>query len=76
MRLVKMVNSFIPTFHNTPCRIAIFEEDGKIKVYEKVYFRSGKVDGWFRCITLERLGTVRKVLNRIAKIERSADGRI
>ena len=37
MRLAKILDSFIPGMHDTPCRIAIFTDGRKIKVFEKVY---------------------------------------
>lgn len=35
MRLAKILDSFIPGMHDTPCRIAIFTDGRKIKVFEK-----------------------------------------
>lgn len=32
MRLAKILDSFIPGMHDTPCRIAIFTDGRKIKV--------------------------------------------
>ena len=34
MRLAKILDSFIPGMHDTPCRIAIFTDGRKIKVFE------------------------------------------
>ena len=44
MRLAKILDSFIPGMHDTPCRIAIFTDGHKIKVFEKVYFRRPAFD--------------------------------
>ena len=44
MRLAKILDSFIPGMHDTPCRIAIFTDGRKIKVFEKVYFRRPAFD--------------------------------
>lgn len=44
MRLAKILDSFIPRMHDTPCRIAIFTDGRKIKVFEKVYFRRPAFD--------------------------------
>ncbi len=35
MRLAKILDSFIPGMHDTPCRIAIFTDGRKIKVFER-----------------------------------------
>ena len=48
MRLAKILDSFIPGMHDTPCRIAIFTDGRKIKVFEKVYFRRPAFDPRFR----------------------------
>ena len=40
MRLDKILNAVIPGMYDTPCKIAIFTNGRKIKVFEKTCFRS------------------------------------
>lgn len=62
MRLSKILDSFIPGMHDTPCKIAIFTDGRKIKVFEKVCFRTPAFDPplpqtWARQYPLERFRT-------------------
>ena len=72
MRLAKILNSFIPGMYDTPCRIAIFTDGYKIKVFEKVYFRRPTFDPplpqtWERNYWLERYQTPQAVENHLQK---------
>ena len=72
MRLAKILDSFIPGMHDTPCRIAIFTDGRKIKVFEKVYFRRPAFDPplpqtWERNYWLERYQTPQAVENHLQK---------
>ena len=70
--LLKILDSFIPGMHDTPCRIAIFTDGRKIKVFEKVYFRRPAFDPplpqtWERNYWLERYQTPQAVENHLQK---------
>mgnify|MGYP001528969497 CR=1 FL=1 len=63
MRLAKILDSFIPGMHDTPC---------KIKVFDKVYFRRPAFDPplpqtWERNYWLERYQTPQAVENHLQK---------
>ena len=66
MRLAKILDSFIPGMHDTPCRIAIFTDGRKIKVFEKTCFRSLDFNtpvpqNWVRNYNLEKFKSPRAV---------------
>lgn len=72
MQLAKILDSFIPGMYDTPCRIAIFTDGRKIKVFEKVYFRKHAFDSplpqtWERNYWLERYQTPQAVENQLQK---------
>ena len=55
MRLSKILDSFIPGMHDTPCKIAIFTDGQKLKVFEKVCLRAPDAapQRWVRYYYLE-----------------------
>ena len=62
MRLYKILDGVIPSMYRTPCKIAIFANGQKIKVFEKVCFRALAFDAprpqtWERQYPLERFRT-------------------
>ena len=59
MRLDKILNAVIPGMYDTPCKIAIFTNGRKIKVFEKTCFRSLDFNtpvpqNWVRNYNLEK----------------------
>lgn len=68
MRLYKILNGFVPTMRNAPCRIAIYTDGHTIKVYERVYnadFHSPYPQRWERHYHLESFGTPQAVEKRL-----------
>lgn len=39
MKLYKIIDTVIPYMWNTPCKIAIFTDGRRMKIYEKVFPR-------------------------------------
>ena len=54
MKLYKIIDTVIPYMWNTPCKIAIFTDGRRMKIYEKVFPRcaSGSAS-WVRHLGLE-----------------------
>lgn len=66
MRLYKILDGVVPSMYRTPCKIAIFADGQKIKVFERVYFRSLAFDSphpqtWERQYPLERFRTPQRL---------------
>ena len=66
MRLDKILNAVIPGMYDTPCKIAIFTNGRKIKVFEKTCFRSLDFNtpvpqNWVRNYNLEKFKSPRAV---------------
>lgn len=62
MRLFMILDGFVPEVRNIPCKIAIFTNGHKIKVFDKIYIRSLALDPlypltWERNYCLERYQT-------------------
>ena len=69
MKLVSIVETIIPTMFDTPCKIAVFEGECNIKVFQKTMYRNGMVDNWSRNLALEKYGSVNAVIKQIKRIE-------
>ncbi len=66
MRLYKILDGVIPSMYRTPCKIAIFADGQKIKVFEKVCFCALAFDSphpqtWERQYPLERFQTPQRL---------------
>lgn len=49
MKLYRIYETKVPFMQNTPCKIAVFTDGkGGIKVFQKMLWRSGKIEPWFR----------------------------
>lgn len=62
MKLYKILNGLIPSMYNTPCKIAVFSDGQKIKVFEKICSHASAFDlpcpqTWKRHYPLERFRT-------------------
>ncbi len=55
MKLLKIYQGKIKSFHNTPCKVAIFTDDREIKVLQKEFFKNAYgITNWERNIVLEK----------------------
>lgn len=55
MKLFKIYEGTINAMQNTPCRIAIFTGEGRIKVFQKAFYKNNlKRPNWVRNIILEK----------------------
>ena len=66
MRLDKILNAVIPGMYDTPCKIAIFTNGRKLKVFEKTCFRrldfnTPVPQNWVRNYNLEKFKSPRAV---------------
>lgn len=71
MKLYKIIDTVIPYMWNTPCKIAIFTDGRRMKIYEKVFRRcaSGSAS-WVRHLGLEeRFRTPQAVEVYLSEIE-------
>lgn len=71
MKLYKIIDTVIPYMWNTPCKIAIFTDGRRMKIYEKVFPRcaSGSTS-WVRHLGLEeRFRTPQAVEVYLSEIE-------
>ena len=60
-----------PLFGNAMSRIAIFENGGKIKVFQKDYLADLNILGnenWKRNVCLERYNTVKNIKNKLQQL--------
>ena len=66
MMLYKILDAVVPGMYDTPCKIAIFTNGRKIKVFEKTCFRSLDFNtpvpqNWVRNYNLEKFKSPRAV---------------
>lgn len=67
MELRKIFDSVIPNMHNSPCKIAVFTDGKRCKVFQRDF------GGWNRNFALEAYGTPQRIeqiidnINTIAK---------
>jgi len=62
MKLYKIISSVIPTMHNSPCRIAVFTDGKRCKVFQKDF------GGWNRNFALEAYGSPQRIEQTIDNI--------
>lgn len=69
MKLYKILNGVIPSMYHTPCKIAIFTDGRKIKVFEKVCLSNPSTNPqpWVRNYYLESKRTPWAVENLLRK---------
>lgn len=62
MKLHKIIDSVIPTMYNSPCKIAVFTDGKRCKVFQKDF------GGWSRNFALEAYGTPQRIEQTIENI--------
>lgn len=66
MYLHKIIDAVIPTMHNSPCKIAVFTDGKRCKVFQKDF------GGWHRNLPLEDYRTPQKIEQKIEEINEYA----
>lgn len=61
MKLYGIYSGLIKSINNAPCKIAVFTDGNKIKVFEKVFFRNAPHENWSRNVCLEGLRNTAKI---------------
>jgi len=64
--LIALYAGTIPTMCNTPCKIAIFENAGGIKVFQKEFFRNNlNRPNWTRNVILQRCKNAKEIEGKL-----------
>lgn len=64
MRLHKIYDSIVPSMQDMPCKIAVFTDNkGGIKVYQKMIWRSGRIEPWERNYLLKSIADVERCVD-------------
>ena len=66
-KLIGIYSGNIKTFHNTPCKIAIFTDGKIIKVFQKEFFRNSLYNpNWSRNVNFEKYNNLKKIEEKLA----------
>ena len=72
MKLIGVYSGTIPTMHNTPCKVAVFVDCEKVKVYQKEYFRNGKPNpnypNWRLNVNFKKYKTADKIVKELHEL--------